>query len=178
MAYIKKLDEMAKRGNSTADASYIDGFSKRYPSLFVEKGDAYYSDVLKNYEDCYKRYTKPQDMAARVKHMQRSVSDYLSRAKERSYDGMLNIPDEVLANFYNMTDNNYHVEVRYEIALYLSQYSDEMYEFVSYFGNMLKDDKLKTNRFHSAYLIMDGLMSIKIAAIFGDEVLGRIDACL
>lgn len=178
MKHIKRIDEMNTVGS---DEQYLTDFAKRYPEIYVSKDGSYYNETLDHYKHRLEGYGGGSNKSLlndRKKSLDTDINDYINRAKEHKYNGTLNIPEEVLVNLYGMTDNNYHVEVRYEIALYLQQYSPEMYEFVSYFGSMLKDNKLINNRFYTAYLIMDGLMFLKIAAIFGGKVANELECCL
>lgn len=178
MEHIKRIDEMNTVGS---DEQYLTDFAKRYPEIYVSKDGSYYNETLDHYKHRLEGYgsgSNKSPLNARKNTLDTDINNYINIAKNNKYNGTLNIPEEVLVNFYGMTDNNYHVEVRYEIARYLQQYSPEMYEFVSYFESMLKDDKLKNGRFNTTYLIMDGLMFLKITAIFGDKVANELECCL
>ena len=172
---ILKIDEM-RISRKQSNEKYMEGFAKRYPDIFLSKDDEWYNDTVKTLKYRAAQNNGEYNIDNVIKRAKSDIDEYSKRYHKQG--GGIKIPKEVLVNFYNMTENNFHVEVRYEIALYLQQYSEDMYEFVSYFNNMLKDENLRSDRFNTAYLLMSDIMMVKIAKIFGDDIANTISDCL
>lgn len=181
MTHIKRMDEMPavnegkSKGYKAKNDEFMKGVAKRYPEIAVDTGDKEYKEKVK----------RVKERAGMVKNF--DLKDYEKKAvkcvgdvKTHTDDSQpVTVPNEILVQLWTMTDENYHVQARVEMARYLSMWSDEMYEFLKYYEMIDRDKKLRAERFHTAsYPIMEELMFIKIDKIFGSETARALYACL
>lgn len=175
MEEMPAVNEGKTKGYRQKNEEFMEGIAKRYPEIAVDTDDKEYREKAK----------RVKERAGMVKNL--DLKDYEKKAvkcvgdvKTRTNDSHpVTVPNEILVQLWTMTDENYHVQARVEMARYLSMWSDEMYEFLKYYETLAGDRKLRENRFDSAsYAIMEELMFIKIDKIFGSETARALYACL
>ena len=165
MVHIRRIDE-----NSNTDLA--NHFSQEYPEIANERGDRAWSRYKENIERRLANYHGgTKDASGGLENVGKSL-----RRKIR-----INISEDLLVWLANMTSENYHVEARYEIARYLSQFSDDMRQFEVYYKSFVEAFCENGWRFPNdsePRRIMDEMMFITIGKIFGAEVVRKLSCTI
>jgi hypothetical protein len=179
MSHIKKIDEMVENQQDSFDVQFAKELSNKYHCICWDIENTY-PDAADSYETM-RNHTKgkkvsPNDYAESAKKMiDFFVKDDHCKKKR------IVIPKNILYHFAELTSQNHHYEVRYEIANYLSHYSDQFEEYKAFYKYIIdkgNDYIGNTNPFGSLQHIVTDCMFAKIASVFGGKVAMDIDACL
>lgn len=165
MVHIRRIDE----SEHTDLAGY---FSQEYPEIAIERGDRSWNRYKENIERRLANYHgSTKDTSGGLENVGKSL-----RRKVR-----IDISEDLLVWLANMTSENYHTEARYEIARYLSQFSDDMRQFEVYYRGFVEafcNGGWNFPNDSEPRRIMDKMMFITIGKIFGAEVVRKLTCAL
>jgi hypothetical protein len=166
MVHIRRIDE------STTTSDIAEHFNREYPEIAIERGDSSWNRYRENIERRLANYHGgTKDASGELENVGKSL-----RRKIR-----INISEDLLVWLANMTSENYHVEARYEIARYLSQFSDDMRQFEVYYRSFVEafcNGGWNFPNDSEPRRIMDDMMFITIGKIFGAEVVRKLSCAL
>lgn len=166
MVHIRRIDE----SEHTDLAGY---FSQEYPEIAIDRGDREWNEYREKVNNRLTRLKNTRPDIYKTSGIE-DVGTPCKRAK-------VSISEDLLVWLANMTSANYHDDARYEIARYLSGFSEDMKQFEIYYRSFIdafrKGGKAypkdwKPNR------VMEEMMFITIARIFGMDVVRKFYACL
>lgn len=162
--HVNRINEI--RGEQNGD------LLDRYPYLAPDREDGQYNKYLRMYTDLLRRGKKKAMPKPDVSFEMEHIAENLKPKR-------ISIPTHILVMFFTMTDENLHHEVRYEIARYLSKWSEDMRQFEDYFGNYLENaERRGTPKDACPYLVMTSMMMATIAKVFGEDTADKIYTCL
>lgn len=189
MTHIRKIDEMVETDKRADEivGNQQDSFDVKFAKELSSKYNCIGWDIENNYPDTVKSYEHKRN---NIKGQLPSANNYADSAKkmidhfvtdDHCKKKRISIPKNILYHFNELTSQNHHNEVRYEIANYLSHYSDQFEEYKAYFKYVIDNGNSyigHTNPFGSLNLIVTDCMFVKITNVFGGKVARDIDACL
>ena len=170
MAIIKYSDFVAE---SIEDGNVAEYLNRAYPLISLDSPSDY-ARQEKLYDD-----ELAEESGSSIPTTP-NIARFADRiAAKRFTKRKIEVPKEALVFFHNMTSNNYHIQVRYEIAKFFAKYSNEFDQYAAYFDGYKKlTEKRGFPDENSPYLIMSEIMLSLIAIIFGNNVARQINACL
>lgn len=174
MSYIKRINEMANAGPGR------EPFEKKFAKdLSLKYGHADWW-LMKGHEDIHTSYKESRESRKSYNSDENAKTMLNNYIRAEANKKEISVPMNILYHFNEMTSQNLHEEVRYEIANYLSHYSNEFEEFKNYYRSYMETKPYRNtpSEFGTMYFIMDECMFIKIAKVFGDKVAADIAACL